>query len=84
MLGNIALCEFGPGIWTSEGPILPFIGFRYLTRMTVIRFPNGDLLSFARRAFGWIADDHIEHLAMQARDRRTPQSKSLDRIHEAE
>lgn len=84
VLGNIALCKFGPGIETNEGPTISFIGFRYPTRMTVTRLPNRDLLSLVHRAFGWIADVHIEHHAMQAHDRRALQSNCLDRIHEAE
>lgn len=37
------LCEFGPGIWISEGPVISFLGFRYPTRMAVIRLSQGGL-----------------------------------------
>ena len=30
------LAEFGPGIWIGEGPVVPFYGFAYPTRMAVI------------------------------------------------
>jgi hypothetical protein len=34
----------GPEIWTAEGPTVPFYGFRYPTRMAVVRLSNGELL----------------------------------------
>ena len=37
------LHEFGPGIWTSDGPIISFLGFRYPTRMAAIRLSKGGL-----------------------------------------
>lgn len=35
------LTQFGPDIWTAEGPCVAVLGFRYPTRMTVIRLPGG-------------------------------------------
>jgi len=37
------LREFGPGIWIAEGPAVSFLGFRYPTRMAVMRLSNGGL-----------------------------------------
>ena len=37
------LLEFGPDIWTAEGPVVSFFGFRYPTRMAVIRLSHGGL-----------------------------------------
>jgi hypothetical protein len=39
------LIEFGPEIWIAQGPIVTAAaGFRYPTRMAVIRLANGDLV----------------------------------------
>ena len=37
------LREFGPGIWTSEGPVVSFFGFPYPTRMAAIKLSDGSL-----------------------------------------
>lgn len=37
------LKPFGPQIWTSEGPVVAVAGFRYPTRMAVIRLTDGSL-----------------------------------------
>lgn len=37
------LREFGPDIWVAEGPVVPFLGFAYSTRMAVIRLSDGGL-----------------------------------------
>ena len=37
------LHEFGPNLWTAEGPVLSFFGFAYPTRMALIRLSNGGL-----------------------------------------
>ncbi|HEY9217510.1 MAG TPA: DUF4336 domain-containing protein [Phenylobacterium sp.] len=39
-----ALQAFGPEIWLSDGAEVEVIGFRYPTRMAVIRLPEGALL----------------------------------------
>jgi hypothetical protein len=38
-----ALVSFGPGIWVAEGPVVPFYGFAYPTRMAVIALAGGGL-----------------------------------------
>jgi hypothetical protein len=38
-----ALVPFGPEIWIAEGPVAPFHGFAYPTRMAVIRLSDGGL-----------------------------------------
>ena len=38
------LSVFGPEIWTAEGPAVSFYGFRYPTRVAVVRLLNGKLL----------------------------------------
>jgi hypothetical protein len=37
------LMEFGPNIWVGEGPVVPFLGFPYPTRMAVIRLQDKGL-----------------------------------------
>ena len=37
------LREFGPGIWTTEGPVVSFFGFPYPTRMAAIKLSSGGL-----------------------------------------
>ena len=37
------LKPFGPDIWIAEGPVVSaYLGFRYPTRMAVIRLPNAE------------------------------------------
>jgi Domain of unknown function (DUF4336) len=36
--------QFGPEIWTAEGPVVSFLSFPYPTRMAVIRLSGGALL----------------------------------------
>jgi hypothetical protein len=38
-----ALTPFASDVWVAEGPVVPFYGFAYPTRMTVIRLENGTL-----------------------------------------
>ncbi len=40
---NALLREFGPSIWTAEGPFVSFLGFAYPTRMALIRLSDGGL-----------------------------------------
>jgi len=42
-MNEVGLREFGPGLWISEGPTVSFHGFRYPTRMAVIRLSSGEL-----------------------------------------
>ena len=44
------LVEFGPDIWISEGPVVPFYGFAYPTRMVVIRLQDGSLFVWSPTA----------------------------------
>jgi uncharacterized protein DUF4336 len=37
------LKEFGPGIWSADGPDVAVLGFHYPTRMTAIRMLDGSL-----------------------------------------
>ena len=37
------LREFGPAIWTADGPVVSFYGFPYPTRMAVVRLSDGGL-----------------------------------------
>ncbi len=39
----MALQQVGDEIWIADGPIVPFYGFPYPTRMAVVRLENGDL-----------------------------------------
>jgi hypothetical protein len=40
---NEPLLQFGPEIWTADGPATSFYGFPYPTRMAVIRLSDGSL-----------------------------------------
>lgn len=42
------LTSFGPNIWTADGPtVTAAAGFRYPTRMVLIRLRNGDLVAWS-------------------------------------
>jgi Domain of unknown function (DUF4336) len=45
-----ALKEFGPELWTADGPVVSFFGFRYPTRMAAIRLSNGGLFLWSPTA----------------------------------
>lgn len=40
---NEPLLQFGPEMWIADGPVAPFHGFAYSTRMAVIRLADGGL-----------------------------------------
>ncbi len=61
-MGDVALYEFGPGIWTSEGPIISFFGFRYPTRMAVIRLPNRGLFVWSPVALSTTLKQDVDAL----------------------
>ncbi|MFZ5721842.1 MAG: DUF4336 domain-containing protein [Pseudomonadota bacterium] len=42
-----SLQAFGPGIWLADGPQAEVAGFRYPTRMAVIRMTGGGLLAWS-------------------------------------
>jgi len=46
------LKSFGPQIWTAEGPVVSVAGFRYPTRMAVIRLSDGSLFIWSPVALG--------------------------------
>ena len=56
------LREFGPGIWTTEGPVVPFFGFPYPTRMAVIRLSNGGLFVWSPIALSLALKREIDAL----------------------
>jgi hypothetical protein len=41
------LREFGPSIWTAEGPVVSFFGFGYPTRMALIKLKDGNLFAWS-------------------------------------
>jgi hypothetical protein len=45
------LQEFGPDIWVGEGPVVPFLGFAYPTRMAIVRLSDGGLFAWSPIAF---------------------------------
>ncbi|MFZ3350328.1 MAG: DUF4336 domain-containing protein [Xanthobacteraceae bacterium] len=61
-MSGVMLCEFGPGIWTSRGPIISFLGFRYPTRMAVIRLPNGGLFVWSPVALSTSLKKNVDAL----------------------
>lgn len=46
-MASAPLQPFGPEIWLADGPQTTVAGFRYPTRMAVIRLSNGDLLAWS-------------------------------------
>ncbi len=56
------LREFGPGIWTTEGPVVPFFGFPYPTRMAVIRLSSGGLFVWSPIALSLALKREIDAL----------------------
>jgi len=61
-MSGVMLCEFGPSIWTSRGPIISFLGFRYPTRMAVIRLPNGGLFVWSPVALSTSLKKNVDAL----------------------
>lgn len=47
---DACLREFGPGIWIGEGPVVPFFGFPYPTRMALVRLSDGGLFVWSPTA----------------------------------
>ena len=56
------LREFGPRIWTSEGPIISFLGFRYPTRMAVISLSRGGLFVWSPIALSQALKQEVDAL----------------------
>ena len=63
-MSGVMLCEFGPGIWTSRGPIISFLGFRYPTRMAVICLPNGGLFVWSPVALSTSLKKNVDALGL--------------------
>ncbi len=57
-----ALREFGPEIWIGDGPIVSFFGFRYPTRMALIRLQDGSLFIWSPVALTAALKDEIDTL----------------------
>lgn len=45
------LTPFAPSIWVGKGPVVPFVGFPYPTRMVVVRLADGGLFVWSPIAF---------------------------------
>lgn len=56
------LQPFGPGIWLADGPETQVIGFRYPTRMAVIRLAGGGLLVWSPVALSDSLQDQLRDL----------------------
>lgn len=61
-MSDATLCEFGHGIWTSEGPTISFLGFSYPTRMAVIRLANGELFIWSPVALSTALKQEVDAL----------------------
>ena len=57
-----SLDEFGPGIWTADGPSVPFFTFAYPTRMALIRLSDGGLFAWSPIAFSAALKDRVDAL----------------------
>ena len=53
----IMLKEFGPSIYSADGPSVSFFGFPYPTRMAVVRLSNGSAWVWSPVA---LSDDLVE------------------------
>lgn len=60
------LVPFGPDIWIADGPIVPFFGFPYPTRMAAIRLANGDLFVWSPIALTPTSKSEIDRLGRVA------------------
>lgn len=84
------LREFGPGIYTADGPEVSFFGFPYPTRMALVRLADGgtwvwspvaldDELLAATEAVGSprfiVSPNKIHHLFLSEWARRWPQAR---------
>jgi hypothetical protein len=56
------LHEFGPGIWVSEGPVVPCYGFPYPTRMALVRLSDGGLFVWSPIALSVTLEREIDAL----------------------
>lgn len=63
-MSGAVLQPFGPDIWLSDGPVVDVIGFRYPTRMAVIRLPGDDLLVWSPTALSQDLRRQIDSLGV--------------------
>ncbi len=56
------LREFGPKIWTADGPPVSFFGFAYSTRMAAIQLSNGGLFIWSPIALSTALKGEIDAL----------------------
>jgi len=84
------LQRFAEEIWTSDGPIIPVRGFRFPTRMIVIRLSNGGLFIWSPIALSAelqsavdqlgpvchiVAPNHLHHLSLPEWHRAYPEAE---------
>lgn len=85
-----ALVPLAPEIWTAEGPVVPFYGFAYPTRMAVIRLDDGTLFVWSPialdetlaqevdalgRVAHLVSPNPIHHLSLGEWRQRYPQAR---------
>lgn len=58
------LQPFGPEIWTSDGAAVAVVGFRYPTRMAVIRLRDGGLFVWSPIALSAELREHVDALGI--------------------
>lgn len=56
----IPLRRFGDGIWIGDGPVLPFLGFPYPTRMAIVRLADGALMVWSPVALSGPLRDEVD------------------------
>jgi Domain of unknown function (DUF4336) len=61
-LTGVSLRAFGPDIWVSEGPVVSFYGFRYPTRMGVIRLSDRSLFVWSPVALSAALRNEVDAL----------------------
>lgn len=59
-----ALQPFGPDIWLLDGAVIEILGFRYPTRMAVIRLPDDNLLIWSPTALSENVRSQIDSLGV--------------------
>jgi hypothetical protein len=58
----IRLVQFAPELWTAEGPVVSFYGFRYPTRMAVLRLSGDRLLVWSPTALDDVLKSEMQTL----------------------
>lgn len=62
VMTDALLREFGPGIWTAEGPVVSFLSFAYPTRMALIRLSDGGLFIWSPIALSAVLKQEVDEL----------------------